>query len=1232
MRCIQLCLTLALLAVLLPPPPAQLHAAQEHYVALPRRCPGILPPDAGQSACCMFGYVYLDGQAVAGSRVTITTPQGTQTVWTEVGSDSPTPYYSVDLSSAPLRATVGTEVTIRVDYGSRNHTISHVTLNGGQQVDIVIPLPRTNGYAFDRQFWSQAEPGEMNEPAAVVADSSGAIYVVDRDNARVQVFDAERRLLVSRGWGTRGGAAGQFVNPQGIAVNRFGDIYVVDGGNSRVQKFSATGQWLTMWGRRGTGALQFKSPRGIALAPDDTFYVADTGNGRVQRLNPDGSLKDAIDRADQGGDPFIPLGVVVASDGTLYVSAGSAYNENEDEITGPFRVQRRNPGGSWTVLSSAGQLDKPLGLALGADGSLLVSDTGNSRVLRRSNAAGSGTWSVVVGPGNSPGELNNPEGIAFAADGGLLVADTQNDRMQRFSFNGSVPADVWGSRGSTQGQFDEPTGLALDSSGNLYVADTRNDRIQKLAPNGQVLAVYDVTNSAPGGFNRPEGVAVDSASTLYVTDTGNSRIQIRDAVSGAWTTWGSYGEGLGSLFFPSGIAIGPDGFVYVAEMDRNRIQFFTGDGQFRGSYGLPNNQQGTGPGEFNGPRGLAFDRLGNLYVTERYARRVQRRSTDGVWTIIGGPPTFGNVDGVAIDQAGNAYVADTCSDRIQKINATGNLLASFGQRGSLEGEFQCPAGVAVSADGMIYVADTEGDRIQRYRPGTSNPPVATIVSAGPLSVAAGSPIALVGQAQDSQTPTTNLGYEWRLNGATTPFNTSPAPSLSTTGFADGVYRVSLTARSADGRVSAPVEVRFTVGRGEAPPPATPVKWGMLLYLAGDNLGTEQFMNETSRNGALWRLARAGANANVTVAAIIDGLGPDNTRRFVLAPDGTSYSERLTEANMGDPQTLVEFARWGMEQAKADRYFLALADHADALDGIAFDTTSGPTERLTNVELRSALSQITDGGARPIDVLQLDGCLMGTVENAYQVRGLARTLVASANLGWSAFAYEEYRALIEPTTSAVDLARDVARRYATLMNERQLPFTITALNLEQIDATALRVGELSDRLLEYARAAPANRAQLVELRRQAQKYDSNADLLMQENDGYIDLRDWTQRVRASVSNAGAQEAATRLLQALGPLQLFEDHRTGVVKTEDGREVTVRLDNAHSLGIYYPPSAGIKTYDVYVRGLEFPAATRWDSLLADSLTALPPATGELPVNQIAPLPFERGYRIQLPLLRR
>src|SRR5262249_38849046 len=143
----------------------------------------------------------------------------------------------------------------------------------------------------------------------------------------------------------------------------------------------------------------------------------------------------------------------------------------------------------------------------------------------------------------------------------------------------------------------------------------------------------------------------------------------------------------------------------------------------------------------------------------------------------------------------------------------------------------------------------------------------------------------------------------------------------------------------------------------------------------------------------------------------------------------------TELNMGDPQSLIDFVTWAQARSRTHHYYLAIADHADGINGISWDAhvpvpsqdgwdAVHGTDYLTNSELRQALLAISDGGASPIDVLHLDACLMGLLEVAYEVRDTTHYLVTSENLAWSAFAYDRYQATIDAQTTPDVFARNV----------------------------------------------------------------------------------------------------------------------------------------------------------------------------------------------------------------
>src|SRR5262245_34326889 len=100
------------------PAPATAPTVSSALVPLPNSCGGGLPPGEGTPVCCMFGYIFIDGQAVAGARVTISSAHGNVEVWTDYSSDSPQPYYRTSLSAAPLSAQANDTITITAEYSS----------------------------------------------------------------------------------------------------------------------------------------------------------------------------------------------------------------------------------------------------------------------------------------------------------------------------------------------------------------------------------------------------------------------------------------------------------------------------------------------------------------------------------------------------------------------------------------------------------------------------------------------------------------------------------------------------------------------------------------------------------------------------------------------------------------------------------------------------------------------------------------------------------------------------------------------------------------------------------------------------------------------------------------------------------------------------------------------------------------------------------------------------------
>jgi len=145
----------------------------------------------------------------------------------------------------------------------------------------------------------------FNHPTDVAVSPSGEIYVSDGyGNARVHKFSPEGDLLLS--WGRPGSNPGEFHTPHGIWVDKQDKIYVVDRDNNRVQIFDSEGNYLTAW-------YDFFHPMDIFIDAEGVIYVTDQ-TPRFTVLNSEGMLLS------RGFAPDAGHGIWGDSQGNLYLA------------------------------------------------------------------------------------------------------------------------------------------------------------------------------------------------------------------------------------------------------------------------------------------------------------------------------------------------------------------------------------------------------------------------------------------------------------------------------------------------------------------------------------------------------------------------------------------------------------------------------------------------------------------------------------------------------------------------------------------------------------------------------------------------------------------------------------------------------------------------------------------------------------------------------------------------
>ena len=324
------------------------------------------------------------------------------------------------------------------------------------------------------------------------------------------------------------------------------------------------------------------------------------------------------------------------------------------------------------------------GIAVGADGSVYVSDYSGQRVFRLQKngrlAIVAGTGVFAEGGDGAPAtkaDLQAPTGIAFDRRGNLYVADYWGDRIRRIDSNGVIstfagsgpstleratysnpdPNEGFSGDGgpATAARFYAPLGLAFDSHGTLYVADSFNGRVRPITPDGTVTSLD--ASSLPAPMWLPRYLAFDASDNLYVAD-GAPNAVMANLIGGCRI-----------------VRVSPAGVISVVAG--------TGTCGFSGDGGP------AAAAQLNNPNGLAFDSAGNLYVADSSNERIRRIDRRGIISTVAGTgtPGFSGDGGPGINAklydpfgigiAGdNLYIAEGGGRRVRLLHLASGIIAT----------------------------------------------------------------------------------------------------------------------------------------------------------------------------------------------------------------------------------------------------------------------------------------------------------------------------------------------------------------------------------------------------------------------------------------------------------------------------------------------------------------------------------------------------------------------------
>ena len=349
-------------------------------------------------------------------------------------------------------------------------------------------------------------------------------------------------------------------------------------------------------------------------------------------------------------------------------------------------------------------------------------------------------------------------------------------------------------------------------------------------------------------------------------------------------------------------------------------------------------------------------------------------------------------------------------------------------------------------------------------------------------------------------------------------------------------------------------------------------WTVFVYMCGSDLESENGLAVDD----IEEMANAYTGDNVRFVVQTGGstrwngydISADSLQRFEVTGGGVYLVDEVSDADMGQEQTLEDFLRWGVENYPADKMGVVFWNHGGgSVSGASFDELYD-LDSLTLSEMYSAFVQVwepsNEPGQQPLELVGFDTCLMATVDTAYTFCDLAKYLVASEETepanGWY---YSQWVGTLakQPAMDGAALGRVICDAYyegcELVGTEDNTTLSVTDLS---------KMGDLLDAYESFGKEAlaaacadPGFFSQMGRVAAQTENYGGNT-----REQGYTNMVDLGHMARCSTDLLPSAQA---VLDALDQCVLYRVN--GVYRTE-----------ATGLSCYYSYNGDVDDLNGYI----------------------------------------------------